>query len=278
MSRTPSKPNFGIVLLAMVAVAATACGGADVTVAGSVPGIETSGQDPLDCPDDGRMMTIVEPPPDTFAGFATPEEAVLAATRSLSIRGEPVLLDDDRWIIEDGTGRAVAVVSVVPWADDRWIAHEFTACEEQAGGHRGPAPDDVEDMPFRPLADDLAVGEPWTTRLISSREDLSALVVDAEINWENEVVFMFTLAESGSCPNGPLQRMEYSATSARLYPVVETTDQSGDCTADANPRSIIVAVPRQDLPTGAFSIWVEGGDPPGGADAGPTFFSAGELL
>jgi len=277
MSRTPST-RFGGFLLIVVAVTAAACGGAGDTGAGSAPGTEVGGQDPLDCPDDGRMVTMVEPPPDTFAGFATPDEAVLAIASSLSISGELRFLDGDRWIMEDEAGRAVAVVSVGPWANDRWVARELTACEEQAAGQPGPAPDDVVHIPFRALADALAVGAPWTTRLISSPEELSTLVVGAEVDWEQEVVFMFTLAESGSCPNGPLVRMEYSATSARLYPLVEVTDQSGDCTSDANPRSIIVAIPRHALPTGAFSIWVEGGDPPEGGTVGPTFFSAGELL
>lgn len=225
MSRTPSTKLGGFLL--MVAVTAAACGGANNTAAGTDPGTEVSGQDPLDCPDDGRMVTMVEAPPDTFAGFATPDEAVLAIASSLSIQGEPVVLDGDRWIMEDEAGRAIALVTVGPWADDRWIARELTACEEQALGHPGRAPDDVAQIPFRPLADGLAVGEPWTTRRISSPEELSAVVVGAEVDWEDEVVFMFTLAESGSCPNGPLDRMEYSATSARLYPVVEATDPRG---------------------------------------------------
>lgn len=130
MSRTPVMSIGGFLLL--LAMTAAACGGSDDgavdTTAGSDPDTEIAGRDPLDCPDDSRMATMIEPPPGTFAGFATPEEAVLAATRTLSIRGEPVLLDGDRWIIEDQAGNAVAVVTVGPWADDHWIAQELTAC------------------------------------------------------------------------------------------------------------------------------------------------------
>lgn len=134
MSRTPVMSLGGLLVVTLMALTAAACGGTDDeavdTTTGSDPDTAVGVQDPLDCPDDGRMATMVEPPPDTFPGFATPDEAVLAIAETLSIQGEPVLLDGERWIIEDEAGDAVAVVTVGPWADDHWIAQELIACEE----------------------------------------------------------------------------------------------------------------------------------------------------
>lgn len=160
------------------------------------------------------------------------------------------------------------------------------------GGAGGPEPDtsqssatsessdgsaaEFRSIPYRLLAEDLAVGSPWSTARLTS-DELWSLAVDAEIDDENEVFFRFTLAESSSCPFGELTDLEFFAGDARLYPVVETTDDGGECSSDAKPHTIVVAVARENLPAGGFSLWVERDDPPAGVADGQTLFASGEL-
>lgn len=276
-SRTATMPLVLSLVLTSTLIAA-ACASDDETepvVAGS------RASDGLDCGDGPMSVAILEPPPD-FAGHATAEEAVEALAASEAIDGQPKPADAGRWIIESETGVPVALVSVVPWTGGGWFAGELTTCggldahEGPAGGAMAPT-----DVPFRLLADDLAVGEPWTARHLGSPEALVALAGDAvdvdDVDWDREVVFVFTLAEPSSCPIGELRTMEHSPTDRRLYPVVDEGDRSQDCTADANPHSIVVAIARHDLPQREFSIWVEGGEPAQGVAGGETRFAVGEL-
>lgn len=133
-------------------------------------------------------------------------------------------------------------------------------------------------IPHRLLADGLdGGGQPWTTAVVETEEELASLVPDAGVDWETEVVFRFTLAESGSCPFDEMQGVVFSAPSLRLYPEVPLVGQPDACTSDANPHTIVVAVSRDDLPKGGFSLWVNGEDPLSGVTDGVTHIAAGEL-
>lgn len=147
-----------------------------------------------------------------------------------------------------------------------------------------PTSGDAEatEVPHRVLADGLDVGAPWTTRNVSSDGELEEIfrafpLESGQIDWQREVVFVFTLAESGSCPFGDLQGLRFSEPHLRLYPVVELAGDFEACTADANPHTVVVSVDRTDLPEGDFSLWVEAEDPPVGVRDGVTYVAAGEL-
>lgn len=166
--------------------------------------------------------------------------------------------------------RVLAVVSVL---------FLFAACGEEPDGSSPPPPEagEVSAIPYRLLGDDLAVGDPWSTRVIESSDELAEVVDGSEMDWETEVVFMFTLAESSSCPFGPLEGLEFSPSDARLYPAVDLEGSPTACTDDANPHTIVVAVDQSELPHGEFSLWVENNDPPQGVADGVTRVGAGEF-
>lgn len=137
--------------------------------------------------------------------------------------------------------------------------------------------EDVREIPARILVEDVGAGEPWTTSRLTAFGEIARLAPDAEVDWDNEVVFAFTLAESGSCPFGAVERVEFSEPHLRLYPVVPLAEDFDACTDDANPHTVIVAISRDDVPDGEFSIWVNGDEPPPGVVDGVTHFAAGEL-
>lgn len=146
-----------------------------------------------------------------------------------------------------------------------------------APGSTHPA-GEVGEISHRVLVDGIDEGgQPWTTGLVETRRDLDTLVPGADVDWDGEVVFRFTLAESSSCPFADMTRLEFSEPDLRLYPVVPLIGEPEICTDDAMPHTIVVAVTREDLPDGEFSIWVDGEEPLGGVSEGVTRFGAGEL-
>lgn len=140
----------------------------------------------------------------------------------------------------------------------------------------GTGGEEVREVPARIIAEDVGEGEPWTTSRLATPRELELLAPDGTADWDNEVVFAFTLAESGSCPFGAVERVEFSEPDLRLYPVVPLAEDFDACTDDANPHTVVVAINHDDLPEGEFSIWVNGDEPPGVVD-GETRFAAGEL-
>lgn len=138
--------------------------------------------------------------------------------------------------------------------------------------------DGVRQIPHRLLADGFdGGGQPWTTSIVTTDEELGSFVPDGTVDRESEVVFRFTLAESGSCPFDDMRGLFYSAPDLRLYPEVPLVGEPDVCTDDANPHTIVVAVDRDDLPTGEFSLWVNAEEPPSGVVDGVTRVAAGEL-
>lgn len=136
---------------------------------------------------------------------------------------------------------------------------------------------EVREIPARIIAEDVSAGEPWTTSRLTSSRELELLAPSGEADWDNEVVFAFTLAESSSCPFGTVERVEYSEPDRRLYPMVPLAEEADACTDDANPHTVVIAIARDDLPDGELSIWVDGDEPPSGVVDGVTRFAAGEL-
>lgn len=142
---------------------------------------------------------------------------------------------------------------------------------------------EVESVPYRLLVEDVAADEPWSTHVAENPSDVPPELADVGLDWEtdvdwgNEVVFVFTLAESSSCPFGPVENMEYSRPDMRLYPVVDLEGSPSACTDDATPHTVATAIRRDELPSGEFSVWVEADDPPAGVVDGVTRVAAGEL-
>ena len=145
--RLPRSAPSSLLAAVAVAVVTIACGdsgiapatgdrttisatsGAPSTVAPTT-GIRAA--DGLDCEDDERMSTIVEPAPG-FTGHDTPEEAVLAIAIAVSVAGTPKHLERDSWIILSDTGFAVARTDVEPWQGG-WFAGEILACARPETG------------------------------------------------------------------------------------------------------------------------------------------------
>lgn len=142
---------------------------------------------------------------------------------------------------------------------------------------------EVDSLPHRLLAEDISAGEPWNTEVVESSDEVPTFLEESlvdwetEVDWGNEVLFVFTLAESSSCPLGHHQGIEFSQSDLRLYPVVEVEGSPSACTDDANPHTVAVAIQRDDLPSEEFSVWVEADEPPPGVVDGVTHMAAGEL-
>lgn len=85
--------------------------------------------DGLDCDDDTRMVSIMEPPAG-FSGYATPEEAVTAIAAATFVEGTPTNRSGDLWTIESDAGSAVALTRVALWQEGEpgWFAGEITTC------------------------------------------------------------------------------------------------------------------------------------------------------
>ena len=153
-----------------------------------------------------------------------------------------------------------------------------------------PAPIfDFIEVPSRVLAEDIAAGEPWSARLVEGISDAHPAVGDFGIDEDSagkdsidkdiidadsEVIFEFVMAESGTCPLGPFEALQFDRNSQVLIPVFTELDPDRTCTFDANPHLLLVAVAREDLPTVDFAIATSTGLPQG---LEPVRFAAGEL-
>jgi len=125
-----------VVTVAFLAVAA-ACGDAEVepdraasvTTAAPTTAVTTTAApspDGLDCGNDVRAVLHSDRAPE-FAGFPTPEEAVLAALGDMAVSGTPKQLEGNTWVIVSDDGLIVArtVLEALP---DGWWATEMVSC------------------------------------------------------------------------------------------------------------------------------------------------------
>ncbi len=127
----------------------------------------------------------------------------------------------------------------------------------------------TKQIPHRVLADGLDIGSPWSTEVVTDERTLAAISPDVDaVDFEDEVVFALNPAESGSCPFGPLEGLEFETINRVLYPVVPLAEDFDACTDDDNPHLILVAVAKADLPPAPFEVWVNGDDPPKGVASG----------
>ena len=127
-----------------------------------------------------------------------------------------------------------------------------------------PAPVfDFVEVPSRLLADDIAAGDAWTARVVDGSNDVNPALGNVAVEEEREVIFEFVLPESGTCPFGPFETLQFDRNSRVLIPVFVEVEHDGDCIGGGGPHLLLVAVSRQDLPTGDFFIATSTGLPDG---------------
>lgn len=113
---------------------------------------------------------------------------------------------------------------------------------------------DVFAVEHRVLVEDVPIGDPWSSQVVVADDVWRAYGNDIELA-DNELYFEFVVAESGSCPLGPLAGVEFDSVSEVLFPVFESdSEPDRSCTADANPHAVVVAMARSNLPAETFSI------------------------
>ena len=135
---------------------------------------------------------------------------------------------------------------------------------------------ETESIPHRVLIDgmDDESQAPWSTAVLTA-DDVWTIEPNAELDTDNEVFFGFWLAESGSCPFAPMAELRHDIEFGVIFPEVPLAGgENQDCTDDDNAHLIVVAVPREHLPPGALTLWVNGEEP---WAEGSTFIADGEL-
>lgn len=145
----------------------------------------------------------------------------------------------------------------------------LVAAAISCSGDRTVPPPGVSEIEFRVIGEDLREGEPYSVAIVGDSDDFAELSTGADrgsaaIDFEREVVLVFDLPESSSCPYEGIEKLGHDAATNIVYPVVPT--EGGDtCTGDALPHRIILAVPRASLPERDFQLWINssGGAPEG---------------
>lgn len=169
------------------------------------------------------------------------------------------------------------------------VAVDSTVSTAATSGSDSATSDRLREVDHRVLIDGEPTGDTWVTALATNGSALTQLWAEVglsddvpDIDFVEDVVVFFAPAESSSCRFGPLTAVVHDADTTRIYPVLEFEDPIGDgeereCTADANPHAIVVAIARLDLPENDFDIWVGPDDPPACCAAHVTPVEAGEL-
>ena len=215
------------------------------------------------------------------------------------VDGPPARTDRRRWAALAAAAAVVALVvgllALVQDGDeaDAPVATQPTTLNSTIASSTTvqPAPPELSLIDHVVLVDGEAVGEPWTTGVANTSDELTELWgglglpgAAPAVDFTNDVVLYFNPAESGSCRFGPLDGVAHDPVTGRLFPVLRGVDPGsgesggGTCTADANPHAIVVLVARRDLPPTDFVVWVNGFDPPANVLNGVTRVAAGELL
>lgn len=150
----------------------------------------------------------------------------------------------------------------------------------------------VRQIEHRVLADDVSSfvdAESFTVLLATNSEELEIVMSSIGlptpvIDFDEDIVLNFNIAESGSCRFLPVAGLLFDEGSRRLYPdvqldlpVPEVEGEDIGCTDDDNPHGIVLAVRRDALPEGDFNIWVEQRDPPGCCTENLLHIESGDL-
>ena len=144
-----------------------------------------------------------------------------------------------------------------------------------APGPQQPAGDGWRLLATEPTGQPYRTGIAWDD---ASLADLWAVAgVQApvpEADFASEVVIWFGAVYSGSCPDIRLNDVVIDDGRRLVDADIVLVDPPGACTADANPRAYLVAVPRTRLPAPTFAIQLGSDAPPGGAPEERTLVEA----
>jgi hypothetical protein len=157
----------------------------------------------------------------------------------------------------------------VPSVAGRDPGAEPSPSEQQAGGDG-----------WRLLADELG-GATYRTGIAADEEGYGRLwdeiglpLPRPAVDFETEVAIWFGAVFSSSCPDIRLDDVVVDAAERLVHAEIVHVDRAEACTADANPRTFVVAVERTTLPEGPFSIQLGRGDPPPGVPEERTVVAA----
>jgi len=124
-------------------------------------------------------------------------------------------------------------------------------------------------------------GSPYRTGLAWDAVSLEALWSDAgvsapipAVDFQAEVVIWFGAVYGSSCPDLRLDNVIVDQVRRMIHADIVLVEPPGACTADANPRAYLVAVPRSRLPAPTFAIQLDAEEPPGGVPEERTLVEA----
>lgn len=133
------------------------------------------------------------------------------------------------------------------------------------------APPDSEPAPltqategdgWRLLGEEVNVGEAYRTGIATTDDQLRALLAESglaietpQIDWDRDVVVWFGMTWGTGCP---VLLVDVVVTDDLLHGDfdIATQEATPTCNEDINPHSFLVAVDRDTLPAGPFTIYL----------------------
>ncbi len=121
---------------------------------------------------------------------------------------------------------------------------------------------------WRLLVEQADAGEAYRTGIATNADQLwhlldrSGIVIELpEVDWDEEVVVWFGAAYDTSCP---IRLVDVLVTDDVLHGVfpLASGETEATCPSDANPHAFVVAIERDLLPAGPFTIQLRETPPP----------------
>lgn len=172
------------------------------------------------------------------------------------------------------TPERVAIVEAA-FAGQRVCLEGMDPADAPPSGPQQPAGDGWRLLATEPT------GSPYRTGLAWDAASLEALWSDAgvsapipAVDFQTEIVIWFGAVYGGSCPDLRLDDVIVDQGRRMIHADIVLVGSPGACTADANPRAYLVAVPRSRLPAPTFAIQLDTEDPPGGVPEERTLVEA----
>jgi hypothetical protein len=142
-------------------------------------------------------------------------------------------------------------------------------------GPQQPAGDGWRLLATEPTGQPYRTGIAWDAASLADLWAAAGMSADVPaVDFEREVVIWLGAVYGSSCPDLRLDDVVIDGGRRLIHAVIVLVDPPGACTADANPRAYLVAVPRERLPAPTFAIQLSAEDPPGGAPEERTLVEA----
>ncbi|GMQ93280.1 MAG: hypothetical protein BMS9Abin12_0757 [Acidimicrobiia bacterium] len=232
---------------------------------------------------------------DTFTldgqGFFSFDDALAAAAQEAGLDASALRREgtSDTWIAGSSNDPESVVDLRQPDGSTEWFVVSIRTCSGEGemvrttpGGSFG----ELTALPSVVLVDGADVGDIYTTAFAADSSGFATMWQEfgligqvPDVDFETQVVFYFGAVESSGCPLGAVAGLMYNTVNQSVYPDIPVVAPEGSttCNEDANRHAVLIAVERDDLPGGAFSLWISADDPPGCCVDGMTFIAAGEL-